>query len=639
MTRPATPFVPPQPPCGRLRDYGSAVAGTTGHGESARGGGGFVAAVVALALVVGGVWWFVGRGGDEPAEGGADPAAAPAAPEDRADCVQLVVASSPEKHDVLSELAAEYNDAGREVGGECSWVQVTRPSSGAAAAALARGWDERTDGPRPDVWSPAASGWLEIARLDARAADRPDIFPTEAPSIASSPLVVAMPRPMAEALGWPDASIGWADLLELARDPGGWASQGHPEWGRFKLGKTNPNFSTSGLNATVGTFFAATGVSSDLTVAQVQDPAVAEYVRSLESSVVHYGDTTLTFLDNLLTADREGQGLTYVSAVAVEEKSVLDYNAGNPSADPDATDLEPPRTPLAAIYPAEGTLLSDSPFAVLQADWVDAQKQAVAEDLLGWLLEEDQQQRFAEAGFRTAERVTGPLATLENGIVAEQPTAVLGTPGAEVLAAVRDAWEEYRKPARVLMVLDVSGSMGADVEGTGASRLELAQQATAGALDQFATQDQIGLWVFSTETAQGQDPWREAVPIGPRDSVVDSIRSSVENLVADGGTALYATTKAAHRAVEEQATDASINAVVLLTDGMNEHSDNNLQAVLDQLTTEGSSTGVRVFTIGYGEDADQETLEQIAAASRARSYNASDAASIDQVMVDVVSNF
>jgi Ca-activated chloride channel family protein len=139
------------------------------------------------------------------------------------------VASSPEKHDVLSALAEEYNAADRQVGDTCSWVEVTRPSSGAAAAALARGWDEETDGPRPDVWSPAASGWIEIARLDARNADRPDIFPTEAPSIASSPLVVAMPRPMAEALGWPDAAIGWADLRELATDPAGWASLGHPE--------------------------------------------------------------------------------------------------------------------------------------------------------------------------------------------------------------------------------------------------------------------------------------------------------------------------------------------------------------------------------------------------------------------------
>ena len=48
---------------------------------------------------------------------------------------------------------------------------------------------------------------------------------------------------------------------------------------------------------------------------------------------------------------------------------------------------------------------------------------------------------------------------------------------------------------------------------------------------------------------------------------------------------------------------------------------------------------MRVFTIGYGEDADQETLQAIAEASDARSYNASDPLAIEQVMIDVVSNF
>ena len=234
--------------------------------------------------------------------------------------------------------------------------------------------------------------------------------------------------------------------MTLADDPQGWGSLDHPEWGAFKLGKTNPNLSTSGLHATVGAFFAATGVASDLTVAQVQDPATAEYVRRLESTVVHYGDTTLTFLDNLLTADAEGQGLTYVSAVTVEEKSVLDYNAGNPAADPEATDLTPPRTPLVAVYPEEGTLLSDSPWVILQAEWVDESKAAVAADLLAWLLEEQQQQRFADVGFRTADGRTGSLATQDNGILADQPAAVLGTPTAEVLTAVRDAWRSTASP-------------------------------------------------------------------------------------------------------------------------------------------------------------------------------------------------
>ena len=111
------------------------------------------------------------------------------------------------------------------------------------------------------------------------------------------------------------------------------------------------------------------------------------------------------------------------------------------------------------------------------------------------------------------------------------------------------------------------------------------------------------------------------------------------NLIPNGGTALFATTKAAHALLDTDASDARIEAVVVLTDGVKEHPDNDLGAVVDQLETEAGEPSIRVFTIGYGEDADQETLQAIAEASDARSYNASDPLAIEQVMIDVISNF
>ena len=152
-------------------------------------------------------------------------------------------------------------------------------------------------------------------------------------SAVSTPIVLAMPELKAKALGWPRATIGWSDLLNLANDPRGWASKGHPEWGAFKLGKTNPNVSTSGLSATIGAFVAATGTSSDLTLDALKEPHVRDFVAGVEKSVAHYGDTALTFLTNLQRADDAGAALGYVSAVAVEEKSIVDYNEGNPTGD------------------------------------------------------------------------------------------------------------------------------------------------------------------------------------------------------------------------------------------------------------------------------------------------------------------
>ena len=38
------------------------------------------------------------------------------------------------------------------------------------------------------------------------------------------------------------------------------------------------------------------------------DPKVVAYVKAIEGSVVHYGDTTMTFLENLYQAARPGGG-------------------------------------------------------------------------------------------------------------------------------------------------------------------------------------------------------------------------------------------------------------------------------------------------------------------------------------------
>ena len=125
------------------------------------------------------------------------------------------------------------------------------------------------------------------------------------------------------------------------------------------------------------------------------------YAKAVEQAVVHYGDTTLTFLSNLQKADDRGQGLTYISAVAVEEKSVWDYNKGNPSGDPTTLGTHAkPKIPLVAIYPKEGTLLSDSPYVVLQAPWVDAPVKAAAKDFLSYVRSAGPQKRFAAAAFR-----------------------------------------------------------------------------------------------------------------------------------------------------------------------------------------------------------------------------------------------
>lgn len=577
-----------------------------------------LAAGIAGVVVVAGINLWAGRG-DEPRPG----------------CATVVVTASVEKADLMRRIADRYNDSDRTAEGHCYGILVNGMASGLAETRLASATWDPAWGPAPDAWTPAATTWLHLLRHDRAQHDVPDILEAENESVVSTPIVLAMPEPKARALGWPDAEIGWSDLLALANDPAGWASKGHPEWGAFKMGKTNPNVSTSGLAATVGAFVAATGTSSDLTLDALANPRVRDFVAGVEKSVAHYGDTALTFLANLQRADDAGAALGYVSAVAVEEKSIVDYNAGNPTGDLDTAGGHiAPHVPLVAVYPKEGTLDSDSPFAVLQAPWSDPGKKAGARGFLAYLREPEAQKVFTDAGFRTFDGEPGS-AVRDSNQLREHVGVLLTPPSPPVLAAVRAAWTELRKPARVLLVLDVSGSMGQSAGG-GGSRLELVQAAAINGLAQLSDTDEVGLWTFPN----GSDTFYQQLPIAPLGPQRDAMTYRVRQLIPTGGTPLFAVTRNAMGAISAGLDDDKINAVVVMTDGQNEDpQDNDLESLVRQLDQQSLEGGVRVFTIAYGEDADLYTAKRISEASRAAAYDATDPLTIDSVFTNVLSNF
>jgi Ca-activated chloride channel family protein len=190
----------------------------------------------------------------------------------------------------------------------------------------------------------------------------------------------------------------------------------------------------------------------------------------------------------------------------------------------------------------------------------------------------------------------------------------------------------------VLLVLDVSGSMG-DSAGGGGSKLDLAKRAAQSALTQFAADDEVGLWTFSTGASLQDAPYQKAVPIGPLKQTAGPLKSAIAGLSPKGGTALYATARAAYDEMVANADPGKINAIVLLTDGKNEYPpDNDLDGLTRKLAS-SEELRVRVFPIGYGDSADLGALGKIAAAAEGKAYDASDPASIDNVLTAVVSNF
>jgi Ca-activated chloride channel homolog len=147
-----------------------------------------------------------------------------------ADAVQLVYAYSSNQEDLLVPLIREFNDDERDVAGRRIEIIGQSISSGDAEAKIA------AKTLRPTIWSPASSLWGRLLdhRVDAQ------WVPAENPSLVRTPLVIALWKPEAEALGWPRKPIGFAQILDLATSKRGWAAYGLPTFGHFKLGHTNP---------------------------------------------------------------------------------------------------------------------------------------------------------------------------------------------------------------------------------------------------------------------------------------------------------------------------------------------------------------------------------------------------------------
>jgi Ca-activated chloride channel homolog len=518
-------------------------------------------------------------------------------------CEQVLIASSQEKASMLQGFAASYDAGLPRVGGHCVTVSVEKVDSGDAELALANGWTGAT---RPEVWSPASRAWVKLLTAQAPAVAA-RLLPASSDSLFQSPLVIGMPEPMATALGYPTTSIGWARILDLAQDPRGWATYGHPEWGKFKLGKTNPTISTSGLHALIGAYYAAPG-GGDLTVDTVRSAPVKAFVREIEASVVHYGQTATDFLQHLYADDQGGDApLRYISAIAVEEQELADYNVGLVG----GIQHSPPQVKLVAIYPSGGTPVADHPYVVL--GWSTDGQKAAARDFEDFVLR--QRTTIEARHFRYG--VDNPTAALARLVYpnAQLPALVVVEPPAgAVLQEMIAGWKQVRKAARVLILIDAAVAAGT---------LHSATSSLASAASGFEPQDKVGIWTFPSS---GGEPASHTV-----------LRDVTENAGSLGGTLAGVKPVKGPSDLEGALYDAvtqmvanydptAINAVVVL------ELSPGIQANANRGFLATEAPFVRVFTVGPAS----ELLSTIAVVADGTFYEPGAAS---HFLNDAISNF
>jgi uncharacterized caspase-like protein len=420
-------------------------------------------------------------------------------------------------------------------GGGCRDIHVTvagAVSDGFAREHLAKGWPDdqlRAAGPQPDVWLPESSLQVELLRADLDdpnvSTDRdrrirlPDQAQVRGATTASSQLVLAVP-----------SKTGWSQLGDGGR----------------KVVRPDPDSSSSGLLATG--------------VLHAQPGGAHKAERMLEPS--QGNDLAKDLCQFRHQSDDAAVGTAYL----VSRKMLREYNAGKRLGASCATDEDPPaRRALQEVQlvddpPAKWPVHLDLPCLVINSPaWGDRHQQELASRFCAFLSGEEGQKVLRQEG-------------LDPPTMSDPSTDVPPGKLKEVLAD----WAEARRPWRVLLAVDVSGSMNLSMAG--GRRITVATNAAGRAVDASALgpNDEIGLWQFATRLAGDRD-YATVVPMGSASaSQQQKVKDQLGSLrVTRQNTGLYDTVWAGvqelrNRPAPKDAGVPPVDRLIILTDGQND---------------------------------------------------------------------
>jgi hypothetical protein len=536
--------------------------------------------------------------------------------------VRLTVSAAPEIAPAVEQTAQRWMQDGANVNGTCVAVTVTAVNPATMAAAVASEHKVTLTGlgaapgsvKLTDVWIADSSTWL--LRLKSEA---PGFVPTDGRSIAQSPVVVGMPQPVAQQIGWPDKRLSWKDLLNQLTTST-----------TLNTGMADPTRDATGLAGLLALGQAA-GAG-----AQAQAVKVGA-IKALAQSASALRDDLLQKFPHSADANDIA---TSLSAAPLSEADVVAYDA------------QKPPVPLVALYLEPSPPPLDYPFAIMPE--VDLQKSAAATGLRAQLQSATFKNAIAAAGLRSPDGSYGAGFARPLGAPEASPsvTSSDGKPAGGSAAAGLDAsaisqalggWAAITLPGRALAVFDVSGSMLEPVPTAGgATRAQVTQQAAAGGLQLFDDRWAVGVWLFSTDM-DGKKPYKQIVPIRPLSSGRPELQASISKIVPkkNGQTGLYDTVLAAYRNVEDGWQAGKVNSVLLFTDGQNQNPGGISQATLvtELKKLNDPKRPVRLVIIGIGDEVNRNELETITKATTSGGvFIAEDPAKIGDIFLEAIAS-
>ncbi|MEU5844403.1 substrate-binding domain-containing protein [Rhodococcus sp. NPDC047139] len=494
----------------------------------------------------------------------------------------LHVAADPLIAPALTELAEQWTaETPRVIRDHCITAEITAVDSTAAATALAAGsWDTGLS-PEPALWAP----------LDTRTTARaPDALDGEPRSLATSPIVLAVPTDLGRALT--AATVRWQDLPRLQNDPAAMRDIGLDVWGTLGLALptgTDTHATTLALEAVAaGVTGSGTG---PVTLEQAATPTAITAVSTLALGADTLGAIGTTG-DTLTALGARPDTDSPVHAVPVVEQQLLHA----------LTDGQV--RGLTGHLPIGAAPVADFPAATIDAPWVDETLARAAAEFTDYARRPEQTDILTAHGFRTADTVPQPAGELPLPRVATVLAPADPTVD-DVLAALRLA---PVTPRKITMVVDTSTSMATAVgDGT---RLSATADAVREAMRRASINSVMGMYVFD-DTPSGH---RVAVI---RDGLTDSKRAALSTILDDidltEDEPVYATLTAAYRDAVDNYDPTRPNSVlaVIGSDDPDDSAAAEFLATIEEVSS--PETPVHIDVVVLGNDVtDTTTLERAA---------------------------
>lgn len=516
----------------------------------------------------------------------------------------LSVAAAADIAPSMMDVAARFNIQPHEVRGRCVRVEVLEQTPVSMARQIS-GHGAKGERYTAAAWVPDSSMWLNVARASGTGAGT---LSGEVTSIAQSPVVLATPKPVADALRRRKTQPTWRMMF--------------PQYAELFGGRT----SNSGVTvAMLDPVNSSSGVAAVIAARQVigDRPRAAEilttFVRNVQSSVSSDPWGLFTYLTGLASS---GRGRPVVVAT---EQQVVDYNATRQ------------RKPAAALMPAEGTIVLDYPFVVTTKD--SALREAA--EAFRWTLRSRlAQETIQRAGFRSPEGAPDlDLAQRHN--LGNQPPKQLIWPTSGQVNEALQAWNRLGLGTRLLVLADVSASMGQLIPGRGVTRMQVAINAALTGLQLFPDDTDIGLWTFPG----GRGGHRELVPVGPITERLGRLdrRRTLQRMAPTirprnvQSNALYDSIQAGYQHVRRTWKPDKFNAVLVLTDGRNVGGRLSLDGLLDRLRAESDPAHpLQVIIVAFGSQGGLGPAQQISRLTNGGVYTTRDPGQIVNVFMEAI---